>query len=108
MREVAGKMLQLLGYNVSLCEDGLDAVEFYRRHWKEIDLVILDLVMPKMGAKKTFAEMKKINPDVKVILASGYSVNGEAQSILNEGVLGFVQKPFRMNEFSKIISDLFK
>ena len=76
-----------------------------KKHWQKIVLIVLDMVMPKMGAKEAFSEIKKINPDAKVVLASGYSINGEAQSILNEGVLGFIQKPFRLHAFSKIISE---
>ncbi|MCP4726641.1 MAG: response regulator, partial [bacterium] len=70
----------------------------------EIDLVLLDMVMPNMAGKETYLEMRNIQPDVKVILASGYSQEGKANEILEEGVLGFVQKPFMIRELSTMIS----
>ncbi len=100
--------LEKLGYTVLLAIDGKEAVGIYKQKKEEIDLVLLDMIMPKMDGKETNLALRKINPDVKVLLASGYSQNGTATEILNEGALGFVQKPFRMDELSKAIAEALK
>ncbi len=106
-RNFGTDILRRLGYKVTVCKDGEEAVAFYRDFWQNIDLVVLDMVMPKMGGRDTFIAMRKINPNIKAILASVYSIEGEAQEILGEGVLGFVQKPFSIPEFSqKVVSAL--
>jgi signal transduction histidine kinase/CheY-like chemotaxis protein len=104
--ECVKKLLQLLGYTVTVCNNGMEALVFYRDSWKSVDLVILDMIMPVMGGKDTFIAMKRINPDIIALLASGYSLNGEAQSILNMGVRGFIQKPFAIAELFENISAL--
>lgn len=73
---------------------------------KEFDLVILDMIMPGISGSKTFNALLEINPTVKVILSSGYSVDGEAQQIMNRGCQGFIQKPFRISNLSKKIREI--
>jgi len=68
-----------------------------------IDLIILDIVMPRLGGRKTFKKLKEINPKIKVIISSGYSVNGEAQDMLKSGACGFIQKPYRVDELSTTV-----
>ena len=63
------------------------------------------MVMPGMGGHDTFVEMRQVNPQVRAILSSGYSLNGEAQAILDEGVLAFVGKPYRQAELSRKVSE---
>jgi len=94
VRNFECELLSTFGHSVLCAGNGKEAVELYRDEWPNIDLVILDMIMPKMGGKDAFREMKTINPEIKVILASGYSIDHEAQSILDEGAVGFVQKPF--------------
>ncbi len=106
LRIVAEKILIKLGYNVSVCKDGKEAVKFYKKSWNKIDLVILDMIMPVMNGKDAFIAMKKINPDIKALLTSGYSLNGEAQAILDDGVKGFLQKPFKKEDLLHKISNL--
>jgi len=108
VRKLTERMLKSMGYRVILAKDGREAVEIYRKKRDEIDLVLLDMIMPGMTGRETNAALQKIDPAVKVILASGYSRNGKAAEILSEGVLGFIQKPFRIQELSKIISDIVK
>jgi two-component system, cell cycle sensor histidine kinase and response regulator CckA len=98
--EVAVMFLQALGYNVMQAKGGIEAVEIYRSKKDKIDLVILDLIMPDMGGGEVYNVMKAINPDVKVILSSGYSMEGQATEILNRGCNGFIQKPFEMETLS--------
>ncbi|HEX2661153.1 MAG TPA: PAS domain S-box protein [Polyangia bacterium] len=95
VREITERLLRHMACGVAAFGNGFDAIEHYRAHWQTIDLVILDMVMPLMDGKSTYYALRRINPDVRVILASGYSVDGEAQALLNEGVAAFLQKPFR-------------
>jgi DNA-binding NtrC family response regulator len=81
-------------HRVHESRNGREALAYYEQHWREIDLVILDMVMPEMNGHDTFREMKKINPGIKALLATGFSMNSEVQAILDDGVLGFIQKPF--------------
>lgn len=98
--DMASEILTDLGYTVTTCSNGQEGVEHYRKHHNKIDLVILDIVMPKMGGYDCFMELKKINPDVRVIISSGYTINGGAKKIMDEGALGFVQKPFKISKLS--------
>jgi YesN/AraC family two-component response regulator len=83
-----------------VAKNGKDAIEIYRENWGEIDVIILDMIMPGMGGGETFEILKSINPDVKVILSSGYSINGKAREIMNRGCKAFIQKPFQMADLS--------
>ncbi|MBW2112574.1 MAG: PAS domain S-box protein [Deltaproteobacteria bacterium] len=98
--EVAGELLEQLGYRVLRAGGGKEAVGVYEKNSDRIDLVIVDMIMPNMGGGETYDTLREINPDVKVILSSGYSINGQAQEILNRGCDGFIQKPFKIKELS--------
>lgn len=102
-REVTRKMLHKLGYEVVTAKDGLQGFEYYRKHHKSVDLLILDMIMPNMGAHQCFIECKKVNPDVRAILMSGYGRNNAVQNALDEGMLGFLKKPFQFNQLSEAI-----
>jgi CheY-like chemotaxis protein len=82
-------------------KSGKEAIEIYKKNHDRIDIVILDMIMPKMGGGETYDKLKEINPDIKVLLASGYSLNGQATEILERGCNGFIQKPFNIGELSK-------
>ena len=98
---VGREMLHTLGYTVITAPSGLSALNIYRQHNKrEISLVILDMVMPEMSGSEVFDELKKIDPDVKVLLSSGYSLNGHASKIIERGCVGFIQKPFSLHDIS--------
>lgn len=98
--EVAREMLSELGYHVLVAQSGAEAVEIYADRWQDIDLVILDMVMPEMGGGQVYERLKEINPRIRAILSSGYSMNGMARSIMDKGVQLFLQKPFRLDELS--------
>lgn len=104
--EVVGQILESLGYNVFLARSGQEALEIYWGRKAEIDLVILDMVMPKMSGAITFERLKGVNPKVKVLISSGYSVDGQASELLQKGCNGFIQKPFNIRELSKKIRDV--
>jgi len=103
VREVASDMLRSLGYEVVTATSGSGAIEYYREHANEIDLAIIDLVMPGMGARECFHGLKQINPKLRAVLSSGYGLNGKAQETVDEGMRGFVQKPYTLAELSDVV-----
>ncbi len=106
VREVTSETLKDLGYAVVTCSNGEEAVHYYESRAREIDLVILDIIMPKMGGYDCFMHLKKIKPSIKTIIASGYSMDGEAKRILDQGAMAFIQKPYSMEELAGVISRL--
>jgi len=104
--EVGMGMLKKLGYSVLDASCGSGAVSIYKEHYSGIDLVILDIIMPGMGGGKVYDILKEINPEVKVLLASGYNIDSEATEILDKGCNGFIQKPFNMEELSKKVREV--
>ncbi len=103
---IARELLEALGYRVLLARDGKSAVKTYKQKKDEIDLVLLDMVLPGMDGGEIFKVLKQLNPDVRVLLSSGYSLNGKAQEILNRGCNGFIQKPYRVNTLAKAIKEI--
>ena len=104
--EVGQQLLQALGYHVTTASSGQAAIKIYTQRMDRIDLVILDMIMPQLGGSDTFDRIKTINPDVKVLLSSGYSIDGQATSILNRGCRGFIQKPFTVNVLAKKLREV--
>ena len=97
---VGSELLKTLGYTILTAQDGSSAIDLYKNSKENIDLVILDMVMPEMGGGEVFDELKKINPQVKVLLSSGYSLNGQASRIIKRGCVGFIQKPFTIRDIA--------
>ncbi len=104
--EVAQELLEAMGYRVLIARDGREAIEVYRKKRDEVDLVVLDMVMPNMGGGKAYDRMKEINPDIKVLLSSGFSIDSEATEILKRGCNGFIQKPFSIKKLSQKIREI--
>jgi len=104
--EVSASFLNRLGYTVLTAKNGFDAVEVYRKNREAICLVIMDMIMPHMGGGQAYDEIKIINPKAKVLLSSGYSIDGQAQEILDRGCDGFIQKPFSMQALSGKINEI--
>ena len=103
---VGAKMLGRIGYTVLTAQTGKVALEIYRRKMDTIALVILDMVMPVMSGQELFEQLKRINPDVRTLLCSGYSIDGQAAEILGRGCNGFIQKPFSLDAISQKIRDI--
>ena len=99
--DVGDRMLRKLGYKVFTARDGKEAIEVFQKYHGKIDVIILDMIMPRMGGGETFDRIKKMKPDIKVLLSSGYSINGQATEILNRGCNGFIQKPFNLQNLSR-------
>ena len=88
------EILESQGYAVLAARSGKEALEIYRQRRGEIALVLLDMVMPGINGEETFGLLKRIDPGVKVILASGYSTNDQIRNMMRNGCCGFLQKPF--------------
>lgn len=104
--EVEKKLLETLGYEVLTAKNGKESVEIYKEKWDHIDLVIMDMVMPSMGGGEAYDRMKEINPNVKVLLSSGYSVDRETKEILARDRGGFIEKPCTIKELSNKIREI--
>lgn len=104
--EIAEELFEQLGYKVLTARSGKEAIEIYEENKERIDIVILDMIMPDVSGGDTYDRMKEINPKVKVLLSSGYSINGQATEILDRGCNGFIQKPFKMKELSQKLREI--
>ena len=104
--EAVTELLEALGYKVLTAQSGRKAIELYKKHPGKIQLVILDMIMPGMNGKETLRKLMEMDKNVRVLLASGYSIDGEAKTILDLGCKGFIQKPFRAEELSRKIRDV--
>jgi CheY-like chemotaxis protein len=104
--EIGRALLETMGYQVITAKDGEEAISLYERQGSGIDLVLLDVVMPGLGGGDVYDRLKTMNPDMKCLLLSGYSIDGEATEILQRGCDGFIQKPFKLRDLSKSIREI--
>ena len=105
--EVSKEMLESLGYRVYAVGSGQEAIALYREKEGEIDLVILDMIMAGISGGETFDRLREIDPAVRVLLSSGYSIKGQAKEIMDRGCLGFLQKPFNLERLSQKVRETF-
>ena len=103
---VARDLLEAIGCKVLTARDGREAIKLYQKNQNDIDIVILDMIMPNMSGGDVYDRMKEINQDIKALLSSGYSIDELATDILNRGCNGFIQKPFTINELSAAIRQI--
>jgi CheY-like chemotaxis protein len=101
LRELVGTMLGALGYEVTLAEDGVHALEVFRQAPARFDLVLLDMTMPRMNGHDTFAALRQVRADVRVLLTSGYVESSDLDSALALGATGVLNKPFDLSELSR-------
>ena len=99
-------MLKKLGYSVVPALSGQEAVQLYKENKMTLDLVALDMIMPEMNGKDTYEELKRINPQVKVLLVSGYSLNKQIEELMDRGCNGFIQKPFNIVQLSQKLREV--
>jgi two-component system cell cycle sensor histidine kinase/response regulator CckA len=104
--EVGQALLESLGYTVLVAKGGREALEIYKENRDIIDMIILDMIMPDMGGGETYDHLRAINPEMRILLSSGYSIDGQAKEILERGCDGFIQKPFNMKELSGKIREI--
>ncbi len=99
-------LLKEMGYKTFIAGSGKETIKIYKKNKDKIDMIILDMIMPDMGGGETYDRLKEINPDIKALLSSGYSIDGEATEILKRGCNGFIQKPYRSRELSLKIREI--
>ncbi len=104
VRELAVQTLKKCGYNVLLAENGVEALSLYEDRRDEIDLVVLDVIMPKMGGWECFHRLKEIDPSIKILIMTGYTANGSAQDFIQEGADGVIIKPFDLDSFTNSVN----
>jgi CheY-like chemotaxis protein len=98
IREMACSALEMRGYSVAICRNGQEAIEYYREQCDRVDLVVSDVVMPEMNGRELLDALKQINPQVKVVLMSGYCTDATAAGLIKQGALEFISKPFSLDE----------
>jgi CheY-like chemotaxis protein len=103
---VGEQLLAKLGYHVLVARSGRHAIEIFQQNRGEIQLVILDLVMPELGGAEVFDRLKEMDPGIKVLLSSGYSIDGLAKGVLERGCDGFIQKPFGLGDLSRKMREI--
>jgi len=102
LRDIGKDMLEQFGYTVLLAQDGESALELYSEK-KNISLIILDLIMPGMGGKRCLEKLLTMNPEIKVVIASGYSINGHGKDALEAGARAFVSKPYELKQMLQVV-----
>ena len=97
VRKLAGRMIARCGFSALLASGGREAIRLFREHQQEVTCVVLDLAMPDLDGGETFRELRRICPDVRVILCSGYSEEAATEPFAGQGLAGFLQKPYKLS-----------
>ena len=103
---VGREICKALGYSVITADSGKKALKIYKKEKQKINLVILDMIMPEMNGLDTFMELKKVNPNIKVLLSTGYSIDEKAQEMLRQGCKGYILKPYSVIDFSHKLREI--
>lgn len=106
IRITSKKMLEDMGYDLLVAKNGLEATEIFKESHHKIDLVLMDMIMPKMGGYDAFLKMKEISPDCKIIIASGFSKDDSLYNLRKRGLSGFIRKPYKTEALSTLLNDL--
>jgi two-component system cell cycle sensor histidine kinase/response regulator CckA len=96
-------VLEQCGYSVLTAEDGVQALEMYQAHQGEIGLVVLDVIMPRMDGQECLQRLRELDPQVKVLISTGYTARDLAKELVAEGALGVVEKPFLLQDFTAAV-----
>ena len=99
-------MLEDMGYDVILSENGEQAIDIFKQNFSKIDVVIMDMIMPKQNGREAFYELKKIDKNCKVIISSGFTKDENLNQLKKDGLSGFIQKPFNNFELSQLLNNL--
>ena len=100
-------ILENLGYKVSTGSNGQEAVNVYEENYQDIDLIIMDMMMPKMNGKEAIINMRKINPSCQVIMTSGFIKDADLNEVISMGLIEFIRKPYRLLELNQVIEKCF-
>jgi DNA-binding NtrC family response regulator len=103
MLDIQSCMLQKIGFNILKATNSAEACHLYEDEKDRIDIVVLDMIMPDEKGTDTYKRLKQMNPDIRVLISSGLEKNGDVDEILNDGQNGFIQKPFKFDEFTNNI-----
>jgi DNA-binding NtrC family response regulator len=103
VRALGQAVLERCGYTVLMAEDGLQTLEVYQAHREEIALVVLDVIMPRMGGQGCLRRLRELDPQVKVLISTGYTARELAEKLVAEGALGMVEKPFQIRDFATAV-----
>lgn len=106
LRRAAIQVLKMLGYDAVGAEDGIAAIEIFSKRSNEISGVLLDMSMPRLDGRGTYLAMREIDPEVRVLLTTGYALNEEAQAIMDLGVRGFIEKPWNIQTLSVALAEV--
>jgi PAS domain S-box-containing protein len=106
IRVTGSFMLKKMGYTVIAAKNGEEAIEIFKSKHKQIDLVISDMIMPKMNGRETFYKMKEIDPDCKIIISSGFTKDENLKDMKKDGLAGFIDKPFRAIELNRLLNQI--
>lgn len=104
MRATAGAILENLGYEILSAEDGRSGLALFRQRWQEIDLVLMDMIMPELNGRDCFVEMQKIDPSVRVLLSSGFTRVDDLNDLRAAGLRGFIRKPYHSAALSRVVA----
>jgi CheY-like chemotaxis protein len=102
LRKLAATLLRRNGFEVLLAEDGQEAIELYRKEREHIDLVVLDLIMPRLSGQDALRELRQIDPAIRVVFASGYA-DARLEESEKAGVVGFISKPYRERDLIQAV-----
>jgi two-component system, cell cycle sensor histidine kinase and response regulator CckA len=97
--------LELVGYEVACCSNGAQGLEYYREHQQDIDLILLDLIMPELSGEDAFHAIRNINPQANILIATGYADTAAVRPILEAGASGFIRKPFQISDLSQAVAN---
>ncbi len=106
IRITAKAMLENMGYEVILAENGQEGVDLFEKEYRRIDLVILDMLMPVMNGREAYEKMKVIDENIKAIISSGFSKPDDLTELRNSGLSGFIRKPYRKVELSQLVAEI--
>lgn len=106
LRDVGKNILETVGYQVFLAEDGLQALEVYEKEREHISMIILDMLMPRLGGRDTLIKLKELYPDVCVLISSGFHQEGTVDELMQLGASGFLQKPYSLPGLCKVLAEI--
>ena len=104
--DLTKRILERFGYTVLTAANGKEALNLYEKERDRVSLVILDLIMPEMGGEECLEELRRLDPNLKILVTSGYPLNGPTRETIDSAARGFVGKPYGMKEMLRAVRDV--